>query len=60
MTWKKVEDENVRHLWRCNDPCEEGCDEEVEVTPDWYENNGTPVCSNCDCDMNYLRTEVKS
>lgn len=53
--WKVVPDPNIRHLWQCR---EEGCNEAAEVSPEWYQNNGTPVCGNCDCDMIYVRTEV--
>jgi len=36
------------------------CDneEETEINPSWYQNNGTPVCPECDCDMDYSRTEI--
>jgi hypothetical protein len=30
----------------------------VDITPDWYQENGTPMCSGCDRDLNYMRTEV--
>jgi len=36
------------------------CDneEETHIHPDWYQNNGTPVCPECDEDMDYRRTLV--
>lgn len=57
--WKTVEDKNVQHIWKCTDG-DEGCDFQAEVTPDWYQNNGTPVCNECDRDMEYVRTEVRN
>jgi len=54
--WKKVKDKNVKHVWKCS----EGGSYECEVTPDWYEQNGTPVCPDCDNDCEYVRTEVKT
>ena len=57
--WKTVPDENVRHIWANPD----GSDE-TTISPDWYADNGTPVCgddSDFDGDdMIYVRTEVKS
>lgn len=52
--WSRINDNKVRHIWKCED----GCDE-VWVSPDWYSNNGTPVCGECDCDMVYVRTEIR-
>ena len=28
----------------------------VEVSPDWYEDNGTPTCMHCSSDMKYIET----
>ncbi len=52
--WAKVADENVRHIWVCTD-----CKAKTKaiITPNWYENNGTPVCSCCDRDMTYSHTD---
>lgn len=58
--WKKVSDRAVRHHWKCPDPMDEGCKEKAIISPDWYENNGTPICIECDCDMEYVKTEVKT
>ena len=52
MTWNKIEDYEVIHHWKCLD-----CDEETRVYPDWYQDNGTPVCAECDRDMDYQYTE---
>jgi hypothetical protein len=56
--WKTVADESVRLVWQCeNDDCDEQpC---VNVGPDFSKESGNPVCSCCDEEMNYIRTEVK-
>ena len=55
--WKEIKDENVRMIWKCEETdCEEG-NPEVDVSPTFYQDNGTPVCG-CDCDMAYQRTEI--
>ena len=51
--WKLVKDEDVLSCWQCED-----CGGDVVITPDWYEQNGTPVCPECDRDMSYDYTEV--
>ena len=51
--WKLVKDEDVLSCWQCED-----CGGDVVITPDWYEQNGTPVCVECDRDMLYGWTEV--
>ena len=50
--WKKIDDNKVRHIWRCPN-----CETEVQVAPDFYGDAGTPVCD-CECDMEYLRTDI--
>jgi hypothetical protein len=57
--WKHVRDSDIKHLWGCNDSRDEGCEAEAEVSPDWYEQNGTPVCPECDRDMGYIKTVVR-
>lgn len=52
--WIKISDENLRHLWKCPE-----CQEEETISPDWYSDNGTPMCGDCDCDMEYSHSEVK-
>lgn len=55
--WKAVPDEVVRSIWQCQ---EEDCscgNSVVYLSPDWYQENGTPTCE-CDEDMVYLYTEV--
>ena len=46
MPWTIIPDNNIRCNWKCPE-----CGEETDVTPDWYQDNGTPVCGDCDCDM---------
>ena len=50
--WKTIEDAKVRHIWK---DVETG--DEVIVSPDWYEDNGTPIGESGD-DMVYVRTEI--
>lgn len=61
--WSTVKDSNIRHVW-----APPGTDREITISPDWYADNGTPVCD-CDdideegnsldgIDMIYIRTEV--
>jgi len=57
--WKTVADENVRHVWKCSDPDGEGCDQIAHVSPEFYQESGEPMCSVCDVEMVYVRTEVK-
>lgn len=51
--WFTIDDAKVRHVWRCPE-----CEDEVNVSPCWYENTGTPVCADCDEDMKYISTEI--
>lgn len=50
--WVKLPDRLFRHVWRCP-----RCKAEACIGPDYYEENGTPVCSDCDEDGVYVRTE---
>lgn len=52
QNWKVIDDSNIRHVWCCE------CGHEANIEPDWYQNNGTPVCIDCDEDMQYLGTEM--
>ena len=56
--WKKIPDARVQHVWKKaeDDDCGEG-PETVAVSPDWYEENGTPICF-CGEDMVYSHTEI--
>lgn len=51
--WKTIDDSMVRHVWRC-----EECEDEVNIEPEWYQDNGTPMCGDCDDDMIYSHTEI--
>ena len=53
--WKKISDEKVQNHWKCPD-----CNEVAIVTPDWYQDYGTPMCSKCEADMEYDFTEIQS
>jgi hypothetical protein len=57
--WKKVPDQNVMNVWTKSKDCECEDQPDVSITPDWYEQNGTPMCM-CGCDMEYSHTEVHS
>ena len=50
--WRPIDDSKIRHVWRCTH-----CEDEVNITP-WYQDNGTPVCADCDEDMKYLGAEM--
>lgn len=49
--WEEIEDCNVINVWVC-----EECGLTAEINPDWYEDNGTPMC--CDDDMVYSHTVI--
>ena len=51
--WRKVDNDDTRQLWTCPD-----CTDEIYIYPDWYQDNGTPVCNDCGCDMIYSYTEI--
>ena len=51
--WKEIEDKNVQMTWECP-VCKESC----RLNPNWYEENGTPMCSEGE-DMVYINTEIK-
>jgi hypothetical protein len=54
----KVKDIEVINIWikSEDDDCEYNI-EPVEINPDWYQENGTPICS-CGQDLVYSHTEV--
>lgn len=51
----RVKDTQVKCVWES--ACD--CGETAIVTPDWYEDNGTPICPECGEDMTYSHTEVE-
>ena len=54
--FKKVEDCDVFMIWIPQCECDD-C-EPVELTPDFYQHNGTPICM-CGEDMEYEYTIVR-
>jgi len=50
---KIVPDRNIVTVWICPE-----CKEEEEVAVDFFQDNGTPMCCNCDEDLDYLFTYV--
>jgi len=58
VSWKKIDDDNVVHIWKRADGCE--CDvNHTSVKPNWYQDNGTPQCY-CGLDMIYSHTEIRA
>lgn len=56
--WKTIEENQVRHIWKC---CIEVCEnnkKEVDVEPTFYAYAGNPFCCFCEHDMQYIRTEI--
>jgi len=54
--WKEVEDERVRHVWRCSK-----CLRTAYVGPGFYAEAGEPMCP-VECSeepMEYVCTEVR-
>ncbi len=52
MTWNKIDDCEVIHHWKCSD-----CDTGIVLHPDYYQDNGTPMCWECEQNMDYQHTE---
>ena len=50
--WIRVPDTEIRHVWVGDS------DEDVHVSPNWYEENGTPIDPDTGDDMSYSHTEV--
>lgn len=53
--WSKIHEDRVRHLWKCPD-----CEDEVYVGPDFYADSGEPHCCACECDYEYVHTEINN
>jgi len=53
MTWTRIPDESCQQVWQNPDTSEE-----VWVTPDWYEQNGTPIAPETGNDFEYLYTVI--
>ena len=64
MGWRPIKDELILHRWKCvcdgrNDPEGIRWDSSsytLEVSPDYYEQHGTPSCIDCCQDMEYMET----
>lgn len=52
--WKQIADEKIRTVWVCPD-----CKNKARVSPDYFQDNGTPMCCDCDTNMEYLYTKIK-
>ena len=49
----------VHEFWCCkNEECLSYNKPNTCVHPNWYENNGTPVCPDCDRDMRFHHVEI--
>lgn len=53
MAWFTIKDTAVRHIWKGDN------DEIAVISPDWYENNGTPIDPETGEDMKYSHTEIE-
>lgn len=53
--WQAIDDTRIRHVWRCVE-----CGDEINIPAWYYQDNGTPVCHDCDEDMKYLSTEMRN
>ncbi len=53
--WKKIDDTSVKNVWCC-----ERCEIEISVDPGFYQENGNPMCSDCDDEMVYLHTMIRT
>ena len=51
--WKVVSDVCIRHIWTGSDGGQ------VDVSPDWYEQNGNPIDPETGADMTYSHTEIR-
>ena len=63
LIWKKIPNKNVRLIWRHPKCSRKNCQyfkDVVDIPPTFFENNGTPICSECGDDYEYLRTEIIS
>jgi len=56
--WEEISDKNVRHIWK--DTCSCYDREEIIIPPTFYECSGTPICPECGCDCEYVRTEINT
>lgn len=52
--WVIIENKRLRHRWICTD-----CGQTEYVPPWYYSEVGTPICRDCDTDMEYMHTEIE-
>ena len=48
-----ISNKSVESIWKCPD-----CPETARITPDWHQDNGTPMCIECDVNMEYSHIEL--
>lgn len=55
--WTTIPDSEIRHVWKKAD--DDDCKDfgPVEISPEWYQDNGTPSCS-CEQDLKYSHTII--
>ena len=51
--WIKLGDDRIRHVWVNSQG------KEFTVSPDFYQDNGTPMDPDLDEDLTYSHTEIK-
>jgi hypothetical protein len=49
-----IDDKYINMIWQCDN-----CGEKASIHPDFYQENGTPICDRCDNDMDYIKTEIE-
>ena len=55
VKFRKISTAKVRNHWKCAE-----CKRQIAiVSPDWYEENGTPVCGKCGDDMKFSHVTIK-
>jgi len=58
--WVAIHDNQVRHVWTadCSDKDCENDGSTLNISPTFYEENGTPICAFCGEDYIYSHTEI--
>ncbi len=52
--WTPIEDSKVILCWKCPE-----CGDTADVDPTFFQDSGTPMCSECDVDMVYVKTHIQ-
>jgi len=57
MPQVQIADNKVSNVWKC---MADDCNNEAKtiIHPDWYQLNGTPMCSECNTEMDYEKTLI--